>query len=96
MMFSIVYWTSSRLSGILGLSPAYHADLLIAAPKAIQAVLAALGDYYTWKLGQKVYGRGSNEAWALVCSNNSIQSEPVRDSRRMKLMLLLLCWRSLP
>lgn len=41
---------------------------MIAAPKATQAVFAALGDFYTWKLAEKVYGYGSNEAWATVCS----------------------------
>ena len=41
---------------------------MIVAPKATQAIFAALGDFYTWKLGEKVYGHGSNEAWAAVCS----------------------------
>lgn len=48
------------------LPPTYRADLLIAAPKVFQAVVAALGDYYTWKLGERVYGAWSNEAWAAV------------------------------
>ena len=43
-------------------------------PKVAQAVLfAAVGDYYTWKLGEKVYGTGSNEAWAAVCNIGSTQ-----------------------
>ena len=41
---------------------------MIAAPKTIQAGFAALGDFYTWRLAEKVYGHGSNEAWAAVCS----------------------------
>lgn len=40
---------------------------MLAAPKVTQAIFAALGDYYTWKLGEQVYGHGSNEAWAAVC-----------------------------
>lgn len=59
---------SSGLSWVLQLSPSYRADLLVAAPKATQAIIAALGDYYTWKLGERVYGLGSNEAWAAVCT----------------------------
>ena len=55
------------MSSILQLSPTSRADLLIASPKALQAIIAAVGDYYTWKLGQRVYGQGSNEAWAAVC-----------------------------
>lgn len=41
---------------------------MIAAPKATQAVFTALGDYYTWKLAEKIYGHGNDEAWAAVCS----------------------------
>jgi len=71
--FASVYWLSSRLSSLLRLSPDAHAEVLIAAPKATQAIFAAVGDYYTWKLGEKVYGEGSNEAWAAVCSIHSNQ-----------------------
>ncbi|SLM36233.1 gpi mannosyltransferase 3 [Lasallia pustulata] len=71
-IFAAVYRLSSFVSQSLQLSPSYHADLMITAPKVLQAVFAALGDYYTWKLGERMYGRGSNEAWAAlaltVCS----------------------------
>ena len=60
------------MSQVLRLPPGWHADLMIAAPKATQAVFAALGDFYTWKLGEKVYGYGSSEAWAAVCSCTNI------------------------
>lgn len=66
MLFALVYRLASGLSWVLRLSPILHADLLIAAPKVTQAVFAALGDYHTWKLGEKVYGVGSNEAWTVV------------------------------
>lgn len=67
-IFAIVYWGSSFISRASRLSPDTHAELLIAAPKVTQAVFAALGDYYTWKLGEEIYGRDSSEAWAAVCS----------------------------
>ena len=67
-IFAAVYWLAACLSWVLRLSPLYRADLLVAAPKVAQAVFAALGDYHTWKLGKRVYGAGSNEAWAAVCS----------------------------
>ncbi|KAL8799700.1 MAG: hypothetical protein Q9200_007470 [Gallowayella weberi] len=62
-LFAGVYWLSTELSKLLQLTPEYHAELLLAAPKVTQAIFAALGDYYTWKLGERIYGRGSNEAW---------------------------------
>lgn len=74
-IFAGVYWLSSCLSRGIRLAPDAHADLLIAAPKVTQALFAALGDYYTWKLGERVYGQGSSEAWATVCSVHSGPNE---------------------
>ncbi|MCJ1396368.1 glycosylphosphatidylinositol anchor biosynthesis [Xylographa bjoerkii] len=71
-LFATLYWLSAALAELLHLSAHSRAELLIAAPKVLQAIFAASGDYYTWQLGQKVYGRDSNEAWATlamtVCS----------------------------
>jgi hypothetical protein len=44
------------------------AEFLVVAPKIAQAVIAATGDYYTWKLAKKVYGPDSYGAWATVLS----------------------------
>lgn len=65
-LFAAVYKISAAISWTLHLSPTFHANCLIAAPKTAQAICAAFGDYYTWKLGQKTFGSGSNEAWAAV------------------------------
>ncbi|KAL8714542.1 MAG: hypothetical protein Q9220_001490 [cf. Caloplaca sp. 1 TL-2023] len=65
-LFAGVYRLAAELSKWLRLTPEYHAELLLAAPKVAQAVIAALGDYYTWKLGQRVYGESSKEAWAAL------------------------------
>ncbi|MCJ1397091.1 glycosylphosphatidylinositol anchor biosynthesis [Xylographa trunciseda] len=71
-LFATMYWLSAFSAELLHLSAHNRAELLIAAPKVLQAIFAALGDYYTWQLGQNVYGRDSNEAWATlaltVCS----------------------------
>ncbi|KAL6716379.1 glycosylphosphatidylinositol anchor biosynthesis [Lecanora helva] len=72
VLFAIIYKVTSGLSWILRLSPSYRADILVAAPKITQAAIAALGDFYTWKLGERTFGTGSNESWAAffltVCS----------------------------
>ncbi|KAL8687173.1 MAG: hypothetical protein Q9218_006584, partial [Villophora microphyllina] len=65
-IFAGVYRLSAELSKLMRLTPVYRTDLLLAAPKVTQAVIAALGDYYTWKLGERVYGRGCNEAWVAL------------------------------
>ncbi|KAI4166845.1 MAG: hypothetical protein LQ348_007753, partial [Seirophora lacunosa] len=63
-LFAGVYWSCARILELFRMSPWAYEELLIAAPKVTQAVIAALGDYYTWKLAERIYGRGSNEAWA--------------------------------
>jgi phosphatidylinositol glycan class B len=61
-----VYWVSSQLAGLIQLDAHARAELLVAAPKLLQACIAATGDYYTWKLGERVYGQGSRRAWATL------------------------------
>jgi GPI mannosyltransferase 3 len=51
----------------LGLGNQFHAEALLAAPKIIQALIAAIGDYYTWKLAEYTYGTNSlSTAAALI------------------------------
>jgi phosphatidylinositol glycan class B len=50
----------------LRLSPSTRDELLLAAPKTLQAIFAGLGDYYTWKLAERIYGHDSSEAWAAL------------------------------
>ncbi|KAJ3258885.1 glycosylphosphatidylinositol anchor biosynthesis [Chytriomyces hyalinus] len=42
-------------------------ELMIIAPKLVQAVFAAVGDVYTFMLAQKLYGKGPSK-WALFAS----------------------------
>ncbi|MCJ1431751.1 glycosylphosphatidylinositol anchor biosynthesis [Xylographa pallens] len=71
-LFATIYWLAAAVAKLLHLSAHNRAELLIAAPKVFQAIFAATGDYYTWQLGQKVYGNDSNEAWATVRSGHNI------------------------
>ena len=71
-LFATVYWLSAAVAQLLHLSAHNRAELLIAAPKVFQAIFAATGDYYTWRLGQKVYGHDSNESWATVRSGHNV------------------------
>jgi GPI mannosyltransferase 3 len=51
---------------LLYVVPQLRADTLIAVPKLAQAVFAALGDFYTWKLAESIYGDGSIASWTAV------------------------------
>lgn len=44
----------------------YTALALIIMPKVMQAGIAALSDWYAWRLGEKLYGRNSVTAWSVV------------------------------
>lgn len=69
LFFTTIYYLAGSVAHLAHLSPLTAADALIAAPKTAQAVIAATGDYYTWKLAGKVYGGDSYGAWATVCLN---------------------------
>ena len=65
-LFAAVYRDAAHVADLCGLRLPAKAELLLAAPKVTQAVFAALLDCYTWKLAEKVYGRGSRTALTTV------------------------------
>jgi len=69
LLFSSAYKTADWLAQLLDMSEESRAELLSAAPKTLQALIAAIGDFFTWKLAGEVYGRRSkvtNVALALT------------------------------
>ncbi|CAK38676.1 uncharacterized protein An04g04110 [Aspergillus niger] len=66
LLFTAVYATTDLLTRLLRLSPAWQAECLVAAPKVAQAVIAAVGDLFTWRLACRVYDPMSHEAWAAL------------------------------
>ncbi|OJJ71112.1 hypothetical protein ASPBRDRAFT_196641 [Aspergillus brasiliensis CBS 101740] len=66
LFFTAVYATTDLLARLLHLSSAWQAECLVAAPKLAQAVIAAVGDLYTWRLACRVYDSMSHEAWAAL------------------------------
>ncbi|KAK7511101.1 Alg9-like mannosyltransferase family-domain-containing protein [Phyllosticta citriasiana] len=71
-LFAGVLVLSSVLADACSASPSTKADVLVAVPKITQAVFAASTDYFSWRLAEQAYGRGSRAAWAslalTVCS----------------------------
>ncbi|KAJ8116121.1 hypothetical protein ONZ43_g4507 [Nemania bipapillata] len=45
--------------------PMVKAKWLLMAPKAMQTGFAALSDWYTWRLAEKLYGPSSAAAWSV-------------------------------
>ncbi|KAF2709283.1 glycosyltransferase family 22 protein [Pleomassaria siparia CBS 279.74] len=84
-IFATVYQVAAKVAALSLLSPPAEAALLIAAPKVVQAVFAALLDCYTWKLAEKVYSRPSRTAftslalslcspWQWFCSTRTLSN----------------------
>ncbi|KAI1460627.1 glycosyltransferase family 22 protein [Annulohypoxylon moriforme] len=64
-VFAFGYWIVEQYGGA-GMSPITKAKWLIAAPKVLQTAFAALSDWYSWRLAEKLYGRGSVAAWSVL------------------------------
>ncbi|KAI9852181.1 MAG: glycosylphosphatidylinositol anchor biosynthesis, partial [Thelocarpon superellum] len=47
-IFAATYYSASGLATLFALNAATRANILIAAPKIVQAACAATGDFYTW------------------------------------------------
>jgi phosphatidylinositol glycan class B len=65
-IFAALYYVVDKPMETLGFYPQFRAMILFTAPNVLQAVFAALGDYYTWQLTEKIYGTGSNYGTAAV------------------------------
>ncbi|KAJ5095934.1 hypothetical protein NUU61_005290 [Penicillium alfredii] len=68
LFFAALYQGANLLASALRLTTATRAELLIAAPKVAQGVISAIGDFYTWKLALRIYGKDSRGAWATLAA----------------------------
>ncbi|EAQ88972.1 hypothetical protein CHGG_05591 [Chaetomium globosum CBS 148.51] len=87
-IFGLAYKAVEAVMSFLHLFPPFIAFILVALPGALQAVFAALGDFYTWKLAMDIYGRGSNAPWAAwYCSTRTFSN-----SLETTLTIAALCY----
>ncbi|KAJ5772690.1 hypothetical protein N7520_003219 [Penicillium odoratum] len=66
LLFAATYKMTDFFSSVICIPSTIRAELLIASPKTTQAVLSAIGDFYTWRLASRIYGEGSHSAWATL------------------------------
>ncbi|KAM0236363.1 hypothetical protein ACHAPO_004995 [Fusarium lateritium] len=59
-LFAGVYLVADFISSHILPIGILRASILVAAPQALQAVIAGLGDWYTWQLAVSIYGANSN------------------------------------
>ncbi|KAG9570479.1 glycosyltransferase family 22 protein, partial [Aureobasidium melanogenum] len=84
-LFAAVYRVTALIADALHLEATTRAELLLAAPKLLQAGFAATTDYFIWKLATKAYGRGSKASsaalfltifspWQWFCSTRTLSN----------------------
>ncbi|RFU34628.1 hypothetical protein B7463_g1709, partial [Scytalidium lignicola] len=65
-IFAAFYYVGNTVMTVLSMYPQFRAIILSVLPNAVQSVFAALADFFTWKLAQRMYGRESNATWAAL------------------------------
>jgi phosphatidylinositol glycan class B len=67
VLFAVTYRLVSRCTALVSASPQVSAQALLAAPKLLQALIAAAGDFYTWRLAERIHGSPQRGyAWTAV------------------------------
>lgn len=72
MLFAIPYWLVDHVARLLepfGFPASLRSSMLIAAPAILQGFIAALGDWYTFRLASSIYGQDSLNANVAVSHN---------------------------
>lgn len=59
-------------------------------PKILQGLFAAIGDYFTWKFAERIYGCGSNSAWTAVCRDPVMRQHNTLANCDLQLFLTIL------
>jgi phosphatidylinositol glycan class B len=57
LLFSVAYKIADVVCSALKLNARTRGEILVATPRLLQAVFAAITDLFTWRLAGKVYGR---------------------------------------
>ncbi|KAF4595657.1 GPI mannosyltransferase 3 [Ophiocordyceps camponoti-floridani] len=65
-LFALAYLVAETLSSWLPISLTSRTAIIMAAPKLLQAIFAALGDWYTWQLAVTIYGRESTASLSVL------------------------------
>ncbi|KAJ9155040.1 Mannosyltransferase [Pleurostoma richardsiae] len=65
-LFGVAYMIVDKILELFQAFSPFRAFILSFLPKILQSVFAGLGDFYTWKLAEKIYGQQSRAASAAL------------------------------
>jgi hypothetical protein len=75
----------------LAMLPQSKAAILVVLPKLLQGVFAAVGDYFTWKLAERIYGcESSSFSWTAVRNDPAIERQSKFEAKANCNMQLLM------
>jgi hypothetical protein len=66
ILFAIIYYVLDKPMVFLSFFPQFRGMLFSVLPNIVQGIFAAIGDYYMYQFSERLYGIGSNNAWAVV------------------------------
>ncbi|KAI6778816.1 GPI mannosyltransferase-like protein [Emericellopsis cladophorae] len=65
VVFSAAYLVADHGTRYLPIGSTAKTAVIVAAPRFVQAIIAALGDFFTWKLAMKIYPNSNDSSFAL-------------------------------
>jgi phosphatidylinositol glycan class B len=70
-LFATIYYVLDKPMVFLSFFPQFRGMLFSVLPNIVQGIFAAIGDYYMYQFSERLYGIGSNNAWAVVCRSTN-------------------------
>lgn len=61
----MIYTIANLVSKILPIGKVAQTAIVVASPRALQAVIAGLGDWYTWQLAIEIYPDSNVSSFAV-------------------------------
>ena len=65
-LFAVAYLVVDHVARFLGMSPHLRSEALVVIPNIVQGLIAALGDWYTWRLAERLFGHKDVKTKAVV------------------------------
>ena len=65
-LFAGVYLVADKVAALVPFLHLVRPEILVLAPKVVQAVFSAVGDWCTWQLAVRLFGAGADASWCAV------------------------------
>jgi phosphatidylinositol glycan class B len=87
ILISVVYKATAMSSDLI-FPPVLKTKYLVLLPKFALAMQAAVMDYYTWALSEKIFGAASTESTIVVCLCRAVDTQSMLIPSKLRFLLL--------